>query len=114
MGREVGTPALFARLDEDHQASVRPTGALCRFDRHQRGIGRIAVVRSAPSVQPVAVHDRGPRAEVVAPSFHLGLFVEVAVQHHRVVGAVSRSVAERRNLHDDEWCESRYALDVDS
>ena len=50
----------------------------------QRGERGVAVVGAAAAVEPVALDDRRPRPEPVAPADHLGLLVEVAVEQHGV------------------------------
>jgi hypothetical protein len=108
--RQVGTTALLACFDQ-HEASVvaQPT-CLRGFDREDRREGGIAVVRAAAAIQAVAVDDRLPRAEVVAPSGHLRLLVEVAVEQDRVVG---RTRPERWHLHQDHGCATGQLMDLD-
>ena len=61
-----------------------------RVDRGERCEDRVAVVGAAAAVQLVALDHRRPRAEALAPAGHLGLLVEVAVEHHGVARACRR------------------------
>ena len=83
--RQVGRTRLLARLDEHHAPGVRAARRVHRADRREAGEGGVAVVGTAPPVQPIALEHRRPRTEPLAPPLHLGLLVEVPVQQHGVV-----------------------------
>ena len=83
IGGQIEAPALLAGLDEDHTAGVRHANMMQRRDGAQGREHRVAVVCPAPTVEPIALHDRQPRTEAGAPPAHLRLFVEVAVEQHR-------------------------------
>ena len=71
---------------------------------------RVAVVRTAASVEAIAHHHRCPGILVVIPSGHLRLLVEVAVDEHRVA---VRARSRGRDLTRDERRASVDAVDVD-
>ncbi len=55
------------------------------FDGQHRCERRVSIVGAATAVQSVPFDHRRPRSEPIAPSGHLGLFVEVTVEHDSVV-----------------------------
>ena len=92
---EIVAPALLARLDDHHAARVRNLLLVERPEGGERGIDRVAVVRAAAAVEPIALHLRRPGSEAVPPAGHLGLLIEMAVEEEAVV-------ALPRNLDEDE------------
>ena len=90
--------------DSSH-ASISTTQRACgslsraeRVDRGERREDRVAVVGAAAAVELVALDHRRPRAEALAPAGHLGLLVEVAVEHHGVAGLA----AGARDVDEDD------------
>ena len=107
---EIGAARLLARLDQDEQAGVRDARRPRGLDRQERCECGVAVVGAAAAVEPIALEDRDPRAEPVAPSGHLGLLVEVAVEQDR---AFREGRVGRRDLAHDQRRQAVDALDVD-
>src|SRR3569623_1784614 len=95
---EVVAARLLARLDQHDAARVRALVLADRVDRGERREDRVAVVGAAATVELVALEHGRPRAEAVAPAGHLGLLVEVAVQHD----GVARLAAGARDVHEDD------------
>ena len=83
--RQVVAAALLAALDDHHAAGVLAAVLAQCADRGQRTERGVAVVGAAAAVELVALDHRLPRAEVIVPTDHLGLLVEVAVEQHGVV-----------------------------
>jgi hypothetical protein len=77
-----------------------------RLHRGEGGERRVAVVRSASAVEPVAAPDGRPRPQALTPADHLGLLVEVAVQEDRLVGVP-------RDLHENDGRPARQPDDLD-
>ena len=103
MCRQVGAARFLAGLDEHHAAAVGATGGADRFQRGDCRERGVAVVGAAPAVEPVAVPDRLPGPEPVAPTGERRLLVEVAIEHHRVaVLAAARAAAVGRRHVDQE------------
>ena len=92
------------------QPGVGEALGLGGLDGDEGGEGGVAVVGAAAPVEPVALDDRRPRAEAVAPAGHLRLLVEVPVQQDGAVG--ERRVGGRHLAHDQRR-EAGQAVDVD-
>jgi hypothetical protein len=101
--RQVEAAALFARFDHDHASRVRDTLRLQRADRRQTSEQRIAVVGGAASIQAIAFDHRLPRIEARAPSRHLRLLVEMAIQQNRLAHVARNfNKYERRALRQPD------------
>ena len=95
--RQIDTAALFARLDHAHAMRARDTLFIQRHDGRERSEYRVAVVGAAAAVQfSIFIHGC-PRAETCAPSGHLGLLVEVAVNQNGFAGIFA---AGGRNIEE--------------
>ena len=108
--RQVGAAALLAGLDEHDEAGVGDAGGLGALDGDEGGERGVPVVGAAAPVELVALDDRRPRPEALAPAGHLGLLVEVAVEQH---GALGERRVGGRHLAHDERREAGEAVDVD-
>ncbi len=96
--REVPAPTLLARLDEDHLARPMRPEVVVQPDGADGREHRVPIVRAAAAVELVAVTDRRPGVEPLAPALKLRLFVEVPVEEHRVL----RRVTHARDLDEDQ------------
>src|SRR5258708_8366781 len=76
---QVVAAALLASLDEADASWMR----IERFDGRDRGEHRVAVVGAPAPVQPAIFDHRRPGTEALAPSGHLRLLVEVAIEDDR-------------------------------
>ena len=81
VGRQVGAPALLARLDEDEDAAVP---AARRQQTRHGGERRVAVVRRPAAVEEVAFAHRLVGPEPAAPFAQRRLLVHVSVDDDRI------------------------------
>src|SRR5450631_608594 len=81
VGLEVGTAALFARLDQHNATTVGNLVCLKRLYREQGTEGRVAVVGDAASEDTVAAAYGNEGIETLGPVPERRLLVEVTVEH---------------------------------
>ena len=82
--RQVVAAQFLARLDDDDAARMRRLLVAQAQERGQCPEHRIAVIGAAAAIEPVAVDARRPRPVPLFPADHLRLFVEMAVEQHRI------------------------------
>jgi hypothetical protein len=99
VGRQVVGAGFFAGFDQDHAAGVGQALLLQGEHGGQRAEDGVAVIGATAAVQLVAAQHRLPRAEVVVPTGHFRLLVQVAVEQH---GVVARLRAGGRDLQENQ------------
>src|SRR5258708_3992190 len=101
--------ALPEHVAEDLRRLLRLRDALRVESRNgrERREYRIAVISPTAPVKPAVFQDGNPGTQAPAPTRHLGLLVEVAVEHHGLVG---RRIALRGNVEEED---RRAALEAD-
>ena len=87
--REIVAAGLLASLDHAGATRMRDALRLQRADGGEGSEYRVAVVRAAAPVELAVLEQRIPRTVAVAPSAHLRLLVEMAVQQHGPITLVA-------------------------
>ena len=92
---QVRAAAFLAALDDHYTARMRDSLLLQYPDGRERRERRVAVVRAAAPIEPLAAQHRRPGAESLVPAGHLRLLVHMAVEQDGVVD-LARNLDEKQ------------------
>ena len=96
--RQIEATALLAALD-DHAAAwmaqaLFPNG----LEGCQGSEDRVAVVGTATTVEPVVFHYRFPGAQMIRPTDHFRLLVQVPIEQHAAIGVPGQFHEDQRRF----------------